>query len=98
MKKSKSKAAIKQAETEQREEQARRFATRLLSSGKFQAELQKRLDDMTIHPSVLNTLLYYQFGRPKEIIEATKATPVRIQHQYADETEPKVDDANDTLH
>lgn len=63
----------------------RKLAIKLLNRPLYRAALEKKLDDMTIHPSVLVALFYYAYGKPKEVIETKDVTPVRIQHVYADD-------------
>lgn len=61
------------------------FSRKLLARPLFRAALEKKMDDCTVHPSILNTLMFYAWGKPAEIIETKQIVPVRIEHVYAHE-------------
>ena len=62
---------------------ARAVAQALLSRPKYQERLKEKLDEGTVHPSVEAMLYYYAYGKPREVIEATAPTSVKIIHQFA---------------
>jgi len=66
-----------------------RIAQALLRRPKYRATLAEKVDNLTIHPSVLIALHYYAYGRPRETVEVQQVVPVRIEHVY---TTAKKDD------
>jgi hypothetical protein len=70
-----------------KDDPGRKFAIQLLCRPKFLDALKAKMDDCSIHPSVLNNLLYYAHGKPPDLIQTQQIVPVRIVHQYADDTE-----------
>lgn len=69
----------------------RKFWIKMLARPAFIKALQSKIDDMTIHPSVLVAGFYYAHGKPKESIEVKQVVPVKIVHQYSDD-KPDDDD------
>lgn len=69
----------------------RKFWIKMLARPAFIKALQSKIDDMTIHPSVLVAGMYYAHGKPRETIDVKQIVPVRIQHVYADD-KPNDDD------
>lgn len=63
----------------------KKIARKMLSHPEFRKNLQTKLNDLSLHPSVITTLLYYAHGKPKEELEVKQITPVRIEHHYSDE-------------
>ncbi len=61
----------------------RRICQRLVDDPVYRKTIREKLRDCTLHPSVQVLLWYYAYGKPKETIEATQVTPVRIEHVYA---------------
>ncbi len=59
------------------------FSRALLSRPAFLKNLEAKMDDGTVHPSILNTLFYYAYGKPAETVETKQIVPVRIEHVYA---------------
>lgn len=72
-------------EEEKLDKKARAIANKLLERPKFKRSLEQRLDDMSLHPSVLVALMYYAWGKPKDTIEQKSPAPVRITHVFAKE-------------
>lgn len=68
-----------------KDDPGRKMALRLLSRPKFKAALEAKMDDCTIHPSVLVALMHYGHGKPKETLDVKQIVPVRIVHEYAEE-------------
>lgn len=64
------------------------FSRALLARPLFRKNLEAKMDDGTVHPSILNTLFYYAYGKPAEIVETKQLVPVRIQHLFAPEPAP----------
>lgn len=73
------------AEQKAVETEVRRISKGLLLDPIYQANLQERLRSGKIQPGVEVALYYYAFGKPVETIETKQITPVRIQHEYADD-------------
>ena len=69
----------------------RKFWIKMLKRPAFIRSLESKIDDMTIHPSVLVAGMYYAHGKPRETIDVKQIVPVKIVHQY-DEKEPKKKD------
>lgn len=72
---------------------ARKLSRKLLTDPAYRKMLVKRLRAGTIQPGVEALLYYYAYGKPKETIETTPPSDVKIIHQYADEA-PKKKAAN----
>lgn len=47
----------------------REFAARIVDSPKFRETLRLQAEAGTLHPSIVNTLLHYRYGKPKETVE-----------------------------
>ncbi len=63
----------------------RKFWIKMLKRPAFIKALEAKMDDCTIHPSVLVAGFYYAHGKPRETIEVKQIVPVKIVHQYTDE-------------
>jgi hypothetical protein len=66
-------------------DRARALALRLLDRPKHLQTLAEKLDTCTLHPSIHVALMYYGWGKPKEVIETTAATKVVINFLPLDE-------------
>lgn len=64
-------------------EKIRDISQSLLARPMYQEMLKAKLDAGTLHPSVEAMLYYYAFGKPKEVIESTLPTSVKIIHEFA---------------
>ena len=71
----------------------RKFWIKMLKRPAFIKALESKIDDMTIHPSVLVAGFYYAHGKPRETIDVKQIVPVKIVHEYADDAPKKTPDA-----
>lgn len=62
----------------------KRISLKLLKRPAYQADLARRLDDGTLHPSLQVMLWQYGYGKPKEEIEVSRPVPVTIKHEYSE--------------
>ena len=69
------------------EDAARKFCQSLLKNPKFIASLTSKMEDCTVHPSIMTNVMYYGWGKPADSIEVKQIVPVKIVHQY-DDTAP----------
>lgn len=76
-----------------KDDPGRKFALRLLSRPKFLAAVQTKMDDCTLHPSVMTAVMYYGWGKPRETVEVKQVVPVRIVHEYTKDPDKKDDPA-----
>lgn len=74
----------KSAEEKARDKEIRRISRSLLLNKKYQKNLRERLNSGRIQPGVEVALYYYAFGKPVEVIEDKRPTPVRITHEYSE--------------
>jgi hypothetical protein len=63
--------------------EVRAIARKLVLDPRFQRVLRAKMNDGTLHPSVMVMLYYYAFGKPAEVVETIPPVPVRIVHQYS---------------
>lgn len=66
----------------------RKFWIKMLQRPAFVKKLTEKIDDLTIHPSVLVAGQYYAWGKPKESLEVKQIVPVRVVHEYTKPDEP----------
>lgn len=80
-----------------KDDPGRKFWIRMLKRPAFIKALESKIDDMTIHPSVLVAGMYYAHGKPRETIDVKQIIPVRIVHHYGDDDPAaKPSDPDDT--
>lgn len=70
-------------------EAGRKLAQKLLARPKFRRNFEKNWDDCKVHPSIVNQVMCFAFGRPTEYREETPVVPVRIEHVYATAKDPE---------
>lgn len=61
---------------------SQKLCQKLLARPLYQQKLAEKLDDGTLHPTMQSLLWYYAYGKPRELLEVTQITPVRVQHVY----------------
>lgn len=81
--------------------EAQKISRALLKRPAFLAKFQEKWDELTLHPSIVTTVMYYAWGRPTELVTVQPLIPVRIAHHYADDAPalpPADDDEDPTAH
>lgn len=60
-------------------EKVKLVAQKLVDNPIYQAKLQEKMEDGTLHPSMQSLLWYYAYGKPLEVDNEKPAVPVKFE-------------------
>ena len=70
----------------------KRIAQQLVTRTRYVKQLEKKLDDGTLHPSIQVLLWQFAYGKPKETIEHQLPVAVKIFHEFATRAQGEIID------